>query len=156
MEQWQVRWAWGGIGLPCYCNCTYSSTKSYFWVTAVSKNLLHVSSIDNISLKDYVLAHRTLCAQNPPTCTECNYNSLLMVARSIMDNGYVIMSDAFRISFPAIKYTAEVTHWKFLQMFLVRGVDLALWDHGCNIQWCQMWNFWCKSLLTVMDGIFGK
>ena len=42
-----------------------------------------------------------------------------MVAQSIVDNGYVIMSKAFRQSFLTIKYTAEVARRKFLQLPLV-------------------------------------
>ena len=95
----------------------YLSTKSYSRVVAVSKNI-YVSSINNISLKDYILACRTVCTQkHPPTCIECN--CLLMVAQNIVDNGYVTMSEAFRRSFPAIKYTVEVARRKFLQMPLV-------------------------------------
>ena len=86
---------------------------------AISKNI-YLSSINNISLKDYILAPRTVCTQkHPPTCIECD--CLLMVAQNIVDNGYVIMSEVFRRSFPAIKYTAEVARHKFLQMPLVAG-----------------------------------
>lgn len=97
----------------------YLSTKSYSRVMAVSKNI-YVSSINNISLKDYILARRTVCTQkHPPTCVECD--CLLMVAQNIADNGYVTMSEAFRRSFPDIKYTAEIARRKFLQMPLVVG-----------------------------------
>lgn len=95
----------------------YLSTKSYSRVVIVSKNV-YVSSIDNISLKDYILARRSFCMQGHSTdCTECD--SLLMVAQSIVDDGYVIMSEAFRKSFPTVKYTAEIARRKFLQMPLV-------------------------------------
>ena len=113
-------------GAPCVTSSTgstgklvqkYLSTKSYPRVVAVSKNI-YVSSINDINLKDYILACRTVCAQkHSATCTECN--SLLMIAQSIVDSGYVIMSEAFRKSFPDIKYTAEVARRKFFQLPLV-------------------------------------
>ena len=78
---------------------------------------IYKSSV-NLSLQEYILARRSVCAKSHrPPCTECD--SLLNTAQSIIDNGYLILSEAFRNVFPGIKYSAEVARRRFLQMPLV-------------------------------------
>ncbi len=71
--------------------------------------------IRSLTLQDYILARKTICANSHPT--QCD--SLLISANSILENGSGILSEIFRKAFPGTKYTAEVAKRRFLQMPLV-------------------------------------
>ena len=80
-------------------------------------NSIYKSSL-TLSLTEYIIARKIVCSRNhKSSCTECD--SLLTVAQSIFDNGYTILSEAFRRVFPKIKYTAEIARRRLLQMPLV-------------------------------------
>ena len=75
----------------------------------------------NLSLPEYISACRTVCSQtHSNTCQECK--PILTVAQTIIDDGFVVMSEAFRNAYPSLKYTAEIARRKFLQMPLVNIV----------------------------------
>lgn len=46
-------------------------------------------------------------------------NGLSMVGKSVLEEGYCILSEAFRLASPRVKYMAERARRKFLQMSLV-------------------------------------
>lgn len=95
----------------------YLSSKCYPRVVPLSSNIM-VSSIKNINLKDCIIACRAVCTdKHEPDCMECD--SLVEIAQSIINNGYIIMSEAFRKSFPGIKYSAEIARRKLFQLPLV-------------------------------------
>ena len=78
---------------------------------------IYKSSV-SLSLKEYVSARKTVCTKNHCTpCMECD--SLLNIVQTVIDDGYVVLSEAFRNAFPGVKYSAEVARRKLLQMPLV-------------------------------------
>ena len=77
-----------------------------------------MSSFTNVSLSKYVSLRKEFCANKHNTpCSKCA--SFLTIAHSILKDGYVVMSEAFRNTFPHIKYTAEAARRKLFQMPLV-------------------------------------
>ena len=62
------------------------------------------------------LAAHCLSAHTMP-CNACN--GLVMVGRTILEKGYIVLSDAFKLASPGVKYSAENARKKFLQMPLV-------------------------------------
>lgn len=78
-----------------------------------------MSSLNNLTLSDYIIAKKKLCSKKDhcTPCLECN--NLLLVAETIIVSGFVVMSEAFRKAFPDIKYTAEAARRKFFQLPLV-------------------------------------
>ena len=83
----------------------YLMQKSSTYLIQVTPSICK-SSV-NLSLHEYILARKNVCTRNYSTpCTECD--SLLNIAQTIIDNGYAVLSEAFRNAFPGIKYTAEV------------------------------------------------
>lgn len=77
-----------------------------------------VSCVSGLSLLEYITAVGANCSANhAKPCSVCN--SLVVVGQSVLNNGYCVLSDAFRLVSPLVKYTAEHAIRKFLQMLLV-------------------------------------
>ena len=77
-----------------------------------------MSCVTGLSLLEYITALDAHClATHAKPCSVCN--GLSMVGRSVLEEGYCILSEAFRLAPPRVKYTAEHARRKFLQMPLV-------------------------------------
>ena len=89
-----------------------SQSLSYF--EQVSSDV-SVSRVSNLSLAEYVLALPAYCvAKHREGCSECS--SLLQVAKTILENGFVKLSDAHRSAFPSVSYHSHSAKRKFLKM----------------------------------------
>ena len=94
----------------------YLLQKREYHIIEVSPGI-HKSSV-SLSLKEYILAQKTVCKKDHCSpCTECD--SLLSIAQTIVDSGYVVLSEAFRNAFLEIRYSAEVARHRLLAMPLV-------------------------------------
>ena len=80
---------------------------------------VYVSRISGLSLSEYVAARAAHCSTNHarPCCSGCD--GLLMVGKTVLEQGYCSLSEAFKLASQGVKYTAEHARRKFLQMPLV-------------------------------------
>ena len=78
---------------------------------------VYVSCFNGLSLKDYICVRRIYCLTYHAACTVCN--SMITVAQSVLEDGYCLLSNAFSIVSPGVKYSAEKARRKLLQMPLV-------------------------------------
>lgn len=80
---------------------------------------VYVSLIStSLSLSEYVQARAVHCSQTHcSVCQKCE--GLLKVAKEVLDKGYCILSQAFRMARPSAKYCAERARGLLLQMPLV-------------------------------------
>ena len=65
---------------------------------------------------------------------------LLNIAQTVIDDGYVVLSEAFCNAFPGVKYSAEVAWLKLLQMPLV-SIVVGIPSTGRSLSYlleCQM------------------
>ena len=77
----------------------YLLQKREYHIIEVSPGI-YKSSV-SLSLKEYILARKTVCKKDHCSlCTECD--SLLSIAQTIVDSGYVVLSEAFRNAFRKI------------------------------------------------------
>ena len=94
----------------------YLSQKSSNHIINISPSI-HKSSSE-LTLPEYITARKTVCTHTHLVgCKECD--SFINIAQLILKNGFVVLSEAFRNSFPSIKYSAEAARRKLLQMPLV-------------------------------------
>ena len=76
---------------------------------------ISISNCRNISLCDYVLYLPTYCSRmHRQTCTSCE--SLLSIARSLLENGFVVLAQAFRSAFPNVTYHTSIAKRRVLKM----------------------------------------
>jgi len=81
-------------------------------------NNVYVSGICGLNLCDYISACTANCVRlHKAPCDKCT--DVLTVAKLVLDNGYCLLSEAFKTVSPEVKYTAEHATHKLLQMPLV-------------------------------------
>ena len=91
-----------------------SNSQSLSYFEQVSSDV-SVSVVSNLSLAQYVLALPAYCvAKHRQGCAECP--SLLQVAKIVLENGFVKLSDAHRSAFPSVTYHSHSAKRKFLKM----------------------------------------
>ena len=79
---------------------------------------VYVSCVSDLSLSEYLAALRAHCtASHAKPCSMCN--ALFVVGKAVLEKGYCILFEAFRLASPKVKYTAERDKRKFIQMPLV-------------------------------------
>ena len=79
---------------------------------------VYVSLISGLSLSKYVAAQAAHCSANHARpCSGCDAS--IKVGKAVLKEGYCVLSEAFRLTSPGVKYTAEHARRKFLQMPLV-------------------------------------
>ena len=92
--------------------CTTFSRLNYY------SSDICVSRLANISLQEYITALPSYCGIYHRTgCKECV--GLLQVANSVLENGYVKLSEAFRSAFPHLTYQTNSAKKKLLKMPVV-------------------------------------
>ena len=75
-------------------------------------------SRSNISLAEFVSNIPEYCSlKHDSTCTSCT--SFLSIANTIIENGFVLMSKAFRSAFPTLSYHPQNARRRLLRMPLV-------------------------------------
>ena len=88
-----------------------SQSSSYECIT----DNICVSICQTLSLSDYVSNLPRYCSLvHNPTCTSCT--SLLSIAKSILENGFVLLAKAFRSAFPNVTYHTENAKRRVLKM----------------------------------------
>ena len=94
---------------------------SYVKQSGLARNICSVgdcvflSSWSDLSLFEYLTARKAYCSDtHQNSFTKCS--GMLEVASIILEQGYCILSDAFRLVSPTVKYTADHAKRKFLQM----------------------------------------
>ena len=74
----------------------------------------------DITIQQFVKVHKIFCSRKH--CSPCDCNTLLNIAKNIIENGICVQSEVFKNAYPNVKYTAEVGRRKLLQMPLVSMV----------------------------------
>lgn len=81
-------------------------------------NCVYASLITGLSLSEYVAARVAHCSANHDRpCSGCD--ALITVGKAVLEQGYCILAEAFKLASPGVKYTAEHARRKFLQMPLI-------------------------------------
>lgn len=75
----------------------------------------YISLFRGLSLRQYAEARRSDC-QNRHTQPCANCSALLLVASSVLDCGYCLLSEAFKLAFPQQTYNTQLALARFLQM----------------------------------------
>ena len=104
-----------------------------------------VSRVRNLSLAEYMLALPAYCAaKHSESCTECS--SLLQVAKTVLENGFVKLADAHRSAFPSVSYHSHSAKRKFLKMPLAAlrlglpnsgYAEVFLFEHFAGVNYYQ-------------------
>ena len=78
-------------------------------------NFTDVSRLDGFTLDMYILTKEKICyEEHKQPCSGCI--GLLSVTKRILDDGFINLNEAFRMSNPGIKYKAKDAKRKLLQM----------------------------------------
>ena len=79
---------------------------------------MYVSCVSGLYLTQFISALAVHC---PTIHTQpCNgSNNLINIGRIVLEQGYIILSEAFKLASPGVKYTAEHGRRKILQLPLV-------------------------------------
>ena len=76
---------------------------------------IFVSNCQNVSLSEYASNLPRYCSLvHDPTCTTCT--SFLSIAKSVLENGFVLLNKAFRSAFPNVTYHTENAKRRVLKM----------------------------------------
>ncbi len=90
---------------------------------------MYVTLFRGMSLSEYITARSPYCmCHHPnPVCGKCK--TMLNVAQTVLENGYVRLSVDFKSAFPSQKYETDIALQRFLQMPLacVKVQKLQLW-----------------------------
>ena len=79
---------------------------------------VYTSCISGLSLSECIAALAAHCSSiHAKPCCACN--GLIMVGKTVLEKGYIVLSEAFRLASPDVKYSAEHARRKFLQVPLV-------------------------------------
>ena len=93
------------------CMKSYQNLSNYIKLD----NFTDVSRLDGFTLDMYILTKEKICYQeHKQPCSGCI--GLLSVAKRILDDGFINLNEAFRMSNPGIKYKAKDAKRKLLQM----------------------------------------
>lgn len=80
-------------------------------------NCVHISCITGLSLLEYVTARTAYCSARH--ANSCMCGPLITIGKIVIEKGYCILSEAFKLVSPRVKYTAEHARRKFLQIPLI-------------------------------------
>lgn len=85
---------------------------------------VYVSRFEGLNLQQYIDARSLFCKKkHAQTCIECNL--LISVAQHILENGFILLKQAFEMCSPGVTYTSSHARRKLLQMPLAAiGVGL--------------------------------
>ena len=75
------------------------------------------SRCEDISLANYVYALPQFCTLNHKS--SCSCSALVSVAQNVLQNGFVLLSEAFRLAFPTVTYHSHNAKHRLLQLPLV-------------------------------------
>ena len=87
-----------------------------------------VSGESELTLSEYELALPTYChAYHPASCKECS--GLQAIASAVLHEGYIRLSDAFRMAFPGVTYHSQSAKSRILRLPLAA---LRLGNPSCG------------------------
>ena len=102
---------------------------------------VYVSLFRGLSLREYTVAHGADChSRHVQPCLKCT--TLMSVAFRVLEDGYCMLAEAFRLAFPDQKYKADIAMQRFLQM------PLALIRVGTPQSGCAAW-----FLVEYVEGV---
>ena len=79
---------------------------------------VYVSMFNQLSLSEYVLARTEHCkSKHKQACTRCT--RMLQVATTVLQEGFCLLSSAFKTVSPTVKYQTDTARRLLLQMPLV-------------------------------------
>jgi hypothetical protein len=78
-----------------------------------------LSKVERLTLNQYVTTMNFLCESQHKKCCEKECKSLAKVAINILEDGFMLLKDAFLLCSPIVTYTALHARRKLLRMPLV-------------------------------------
>ena len=92
---------------------------------------VYISLFRGLSLREYVAARSNNCqSYHMQPCSECK--AFLSVASRILEEGFCMLSEGFKLAFPKQVYKSDIAMQRFLQMPLTSIRVASEWK-GCLV-----------------------